>query len=30
LQWILQGIMLNSVVKRKRYIHHSRLSTVWK
>lgn len=28
LQWILQGIVLNSVVKRKRYVHHRRLSTI--
>lgn len=30
LQLILQGIVLNSVVKRKRYIHYNRLSTVGK
>ncbi len=30
LQLILQGIVLNSVVKRKRYVHYNRLSTVGK
>jgi site-specific recombinase len=30
LKLILQGIVLNSVVKRKRYIHYNRLSTVGK
>ena len=30
LQWILQGIQLKSVIKRTRYVHPGRLSTVVK